>query len=94
MFIFNGLVTNLTKYYNNSVEGKRGIRLRAGTKVNIYNAIVIGKPQCLTTETVQTETSLVDNESKLQYITLASDIKCKEDLYSSAMFTAVGNHNL
>lgn len=86
-------LANLTLIGNNSAEGKRGIRLRAGTKVNIYNAIVTGKPKCLTTETTQTETSLVGKESKLQYITLASDIDCKEGLYFSAMFTEAANHN-
>ena len=61
--------------------------------MNIYNAIVTGKPKCLTTETTQTETSLVGKESKLQYITLARDIDCKEGLYSSARFTEDANHN-
>lgn len=37
-------LSNLTLIGNNSTEGKRGIRLRAGTKVKIYNALVTGKP--------------------------------------------------
>ena len=69
-------LANMTLIGNNSEEGSRGIRLRAGTKVNIYNSIVVGKPYCLTTETNQTEVSLANGESVLQYITLASDIRC------------------
>lgn len=88
-------LANLTLVGNNSTEGKRGIRLRAGTKVKIYNAIVTGKPECLTTETVQTENSLIatTNPSVLNYITLATDISCKENIYSSALFMAPANNN-
>ena len=97
-------LANLTLIGNGSDEGKRGIRLRAGTEVSIYNAIVVGKPNCLTTETNRTEKSLADGTSVLRYITLASDIKCDgqedeegnvvfEPAYSSALFTADGNNN-
>ena len=86
-------LANLTLIGNNSTEGTRGIRLRAGTYVNLYNAIVVGKPNCLTTETEGTENSLVDGDSHLQYITLASDIRCDESIYSSALFMAADNHN-
>ena len=98
-------LANMTLIGNNSEEGSRGIRLRAGTKVNIYNSIVVGKPYCLTTETNQTEVSLANGESVLQYITLASDIRCDgqedengnveyEPAYSSALFTADGTNTI
>lgn len=89
-------LSNLTLIGNNSTEGKRGIRLRAGTKVKIYNALVTGKPECLTTETEQTENALVSSASDasvLKYMTLSSDIKCNEGIYSSELFRTAENHN-
>lgn len=86
-------LSNVTLIGNESTGSKRGVRLRAGTQVKIYNAIIVGKPQCLTTETTETEQSLVDGESVLNYITLATDIVCNESLYSSALFGAADNHN-
>lgn len=88
-------LSNLTLIGNQSTEGKRGIRLRAGTKVKLYNALVTGKPLCLTTETEQTENALIagTDASVLNYVTLASDIECSEGIYSSALFTASANHN-
>ena len=47
----------------------------------------------MTTETTETEQGLVDGESVLNYITLATDIVCNESLYSSALFGAADNHN-
>ena len=85
-------LANLTLIGNG--ESKQGIRLRAGTKAKIYNAIVKGKGQCLTTETTETENALMDGSSELQYITLATDISCKEGIYSSNEFTKDGNHNI
>ncbi len=55
---------------------KQGIRLRAGTQVSLYNALISGKDRCLTTETTETEDALVDGTSVLNYITLATDIEC------------------
>lgn len=100
-------LANLTLIGNNSTEGSRGIRLRAGTKANIYNAIIVGKPNCLTTETHQTESSLASGESKLMNITLASTIRCDgqeptddnpdapkfDPAYSEEAFLAPANHN-
>ena len=51
---------NLTLIGANNDEGKRGIRLRAGTQAKIYNALVTGKANNLTTETEQTEKFLID----------------------------------
>lgn len=55
---------------------KQGVRLRAGTQVKMYNALISGKGKCLTTETTETEKSLVDGTSVLNYVTLATDIEC------------------
>ena len=55
---------------------KQGVRLRAGTQVKMYNALISGKGNCLTTETTETEKALVDGTSVLNYVTLATDIEC------------------
>lgn len=55
---------------------KQGVRLRAGTQVKMYNALITGKGKCLTTETAETEKALVDGTSVLNYVTLATDIEC------------------
>lgn len=55
---------------------KQGVRLRAGTQVKMYNALITGKGKCLTTETTETEKALVDGTSVLNYVTLATDIEC------------------
>ena len=43
--ISHPVLANVTLVGNNSDENKRGIRLRAGTEVELYNAIVTGKSQ-------------------------------------------------
>lgn len=55
---------------------KQGVRLRAGTQVKMYNALITGKGKCLTTETTETEKALVDGTSVLNYVTLATNIEC------------------
>lgn len=55
---------------------KQGVRLRAGTQVKMYNALITGKGKCLTTETTETEKALVDGTSVLNYVTLTTDIEC------------------
>ena len=55
---------------------KQCVRLRAGTQVKMYNALITGKGKCLTTETTETEKALVDGTSVLNYVTLATDIEC------------------
>lgn len=92
--VSNPTLVNLTLIGANNPEGKRGVRLRAGTKAKIYNALVTGKNSNLTTETSQTEGYLVDGTSVLNYIAIAGDISAKGDGgYSSALFTAAANNN-
>ncbi|EJW95043.1 hypothetical protein, secreted [gut metagenome] len=87
------ILSNLTLIGNNSAEGKRGIRLRAGTEVEIYNTLVAGKPQCVTVETKETETALSEGRSKLQYITCTGAFNSKENIFTADAFTAADNHN-
>ena len=70
----------------------QGIRLRAGTKVHIDDAIVRGKGMPLTVETTQTETSLKDGESTLQNMTISADLVSEQGIYTNADFIAgIGN---
>ncbi len=63
-------------------------------EAKIYNALVTGKANNPTTETEQTEKFPIDGPSVLNYIAIAGDIKASGDGgYSSALFTAEGNHN-
>jgi hypothetical protein len=86
------ILSNLTLIGNNSADEKRGIRLRAGTQVEIYNAIVTGKSKCLTTQTAETESSLVDRSSILDYIALENTVVSEDGGYSEDLFLASGNN--
>ncbi|HOO42280.1 MAG TPA: hypothetical protein PLC77_01080 [Bacteroidales bacterium] len=88
------ILANLTLCGNGSALNKRGIRLRAGTNVKLYNALVTGKPNCLTTETIETESSLVNGTSELDFIYLAGKLSAAEGHYSESMFTANGNNGI
>ena len=81
---------------NNSSENKRGIRLRAGTEVTLENALVSGKPQGLTIETVQTANALKEGRSKLSnvYLSTVFNEKIEEggsSIFSANDFVAAGN---
>ena len=95
--ISHPVLSNLTLIGNNSDDNKRGVRLRAGTQAEIYNAIVTGKGRALTTETEGTEKSLADGTSKLQYVYLSSGVSSDNDegavLYDQNDFLANDNHN-
>jgi len=85
-------LANLTLIGNSSETNKRGIRLRAGTQAKIYNTLVKGKANCLTTETTETEESLVDGNSILDFVYLESGVKVSEGIYSEALFTGNANN--
>lgn len=68
-------LANVTLIGNGS--DSQGVRLRAGTEISLYNALISNKGQCLTTETTQTEEALVNGTSLLNYVTLGSDITCE-----------------
>ncbi len=88
------IIANITLIGNGSTTAKRGIRLRAGTEAEIYNTLVVGKPQCITTETSQTENSLVSGTSKLSYIYTSGSVVANEGIYSSALFTSNDNNQI
>lgn len=82
------VLANLTLIGNNSETNKRGIRLRAGTQAKIYNALISGKTNTLTTETTETETALDNGTSILNNIWLATTFSGKEGIYTSKKFNA------
>lgn len=69
-------------------EGDKGIRLRAGTHVDIKDALVIGKTKSLTVETTQTETSLKEGVSILRNVIGSGAFSSKEGIYTETLFTA------
>lgn len=71
--ISNPTLSNLTLIGNNSATAKRGARFRAGTYVKMYNTLVAGKPEAVTTETAETENSFVNGQSVIEH-TLVSTI--------------------
>ena len=84
------VLTNLTLVGNGS--DSQGVRLRAGTQVELSNAIVTGKTKCITVETTETETALKEGVSTLEYVSMSSELNSKEDIYTNALFLA-GSHN-
>lgn len=84
------VLANVTLVGNNSAAGTRGVRLRAGTEVELYNAIITGKAKCLTTETTETENSFSkqQNPSVLEYISMSTELDSQEGIYTNAAFEA------
>ena len=86
-------IANITLVGNNNTEKNRGIRLREGTQVSLYNAIVTGKANALTVESDNTENALKDGVSHLEYVAISSELKSEKNIYTNTDFTA-GNNNL
>ena len=84
------VIANVTLVGNGG--SKQGVRLRAGTQVELYNAIITGKGQPLTVETVETENALKDGTSKLEYVVISDLLNSKENIYTNDLFAA-GNGN-
>ena len=89
-------LANLTLVGNASTTNTRGIRLRAGTYAKIYNALVKGKTNNLTTETKETEEALVGGtNSILNNILIEGDIKVSGlGGYTSALFAAATGNKI
>lgn len=72
-------LSNITLVGNNdSNKQKRGIRLRAGTSVKLYNTLVTGKPNPLTIATEKTEESFINGNSIVEYVCLDKDFSYEE----------------
>lgn len=73
-------IANLTLIGNNNADSKRGVRLREGTHVKMYNALITGKESALTTETTGTEQSFTDGKSFVEYTHVSSVFKTGSSL--------------
>lgn len=82
------IIANATLVGNGSSVGKRGVRLRAGTEVELYNTIIVGKANPLTVETTETETAMLNGISKLSHVVISSELTSKEGIYTNADFVA------
>lgn len=84
------VLANVTLVGNGS--DSQGVRLRAGTQVELYNAIITNKGQCITVETDETAAALADGTSVLEYIAMSTELSSDVDSYTNAMFMeAEGN---
>lgn len=70
----------------------QGVRLRAGTQVELYNTIITGKGKALTVETEETENALKDGISKLEYVAISGELSSKEGIYTNADFAGVAEN--
>ena len=75
-------LANLTLIGNNGIKEQRGVRLRAGTHIKMYNALIAGKEKSLTTATAETEQSFLDNKSVVEHV------------FATKSFTYEGGANL
>jgi hypothetical protein len=53
---------------NDANNQKRGIRLRAGTAIKLYNVLVAGKPNSVTVATAETEQSFLEGVASIEYL--------------------------
>lgn len=86
------VLANITLRGNNSADENKGISLRAGTQVELYNLLITGKKTSMTVETKQTENALKDGTSKLQCVYLSNKMTSKEGIFQEADFLASGNN--
>lgn len=84
------VLANVTLVGNGSTESTHGARFRAGTQVELYNAIICGKTNDITVETEQTGSSLANGISKIEYVSIAAaQINAKDqDKYLNDNFLA------
>ena len=84
-------LANLTLIGNNDTNNqKRGVRLRAGTNVKLYNTLIAGKEKALTVATDETAQSFIDNKSVAEYIFVTTSF-AYEDVSDLELATKEGN---
>lgn len=84
-------LANLTLVGNNDTnKQQRGVRLRAGTQIKLYNTLITGKAKSLTTATAETEKSFIDGKSIVEHI-YASKAFTYENGAELALDTKEGN---
>ena len=60
----------------------------AGTRVEMYNALICGKGKVLTVETTETENALSDGTSKLENVSIDGELESENNIYTNDMFAA------
>lgn len=86
------ILANLTLVGNNSSDNKRGVRLRAGTQVELRNSIITGKDKSITIATEGTSTSFDEGVSILEGNYVSTELINEEDgAYDNDAFVAAGN---
>lgn len=84
------VIANVTLIGN---EGDaQGVRLREGTEVELYNAIITGKALPLTVESAGTENALANGTSVLEYVALGGVLNSNENIYTNDMFAAAAGN--
>jgi len=84
-------LSNLTLIGNNDTNNqKRGIRLRAGTNIKLYNVLVAGKPSSVTVATTETAQSFIDGKSVIEHL-YADNAFVYESVTDLALSTKEGN---
>ena len=69
-------LSNLTLIGNNDTNNqKRGIRLRAGTAVKLYNTLLKGKPESVTIATAETANSFLNGTSSIEHLWIEKAFK-------------------
>ena len=85
-------LSNLTLVGNNAGNAqKRGIRLRAGTAVKLYNTLVKGKPNSVTVATTETEQSFLSGVSVIEYLWADKAFVYEGNLSDLALDSQTGN---
>lgn len=80
------VLANLTLIGNGGT--KQGVRLRAGTQVELYNTLITGKGIPLSVETTETENALKNGTSKIEYVAISGTLTSKENIYTNDLFAA------
>ena len=85
------ILSNLTLIGNNDTNAQqRGIRLRAGTAVELYNVLITGKPRSVTVATAETEASFLNETSVIEHL-WASTGFVYESISDLGLATKTGN---
>lgn len=84
------VIANVTLIGNDG--DAQGVRLREGTEVELYNAIITGKALPLTVESAGTENALADGTSVLEYVALGGVLNSNENIYTNDMFAAAAGN--
>ena len=87
------VLANLTLVGNGSTESPPGNRMRAGTQVELCNALITGKPGCITLETTETEQALKEGTSKLTHIAMSSELVSEKGIYTNSDFEAATDNS-